>query len=264
MDRHPEVRAELTALGFSWEVPRKGSRGPRKRKAVASSGATLTAAAASRVDSRVVVAGDGDGAGVVVAGGDNVGAGAGASLDGEDGAVSPSDLVLNVFQDSAHDQANRQRRPTPAPRNELSRPAPNGDGDGEPGSVLAGSSDLDYAEQHSRLAAKKPQATATQMAAAVDDAGPTLPPAEVAATPNRAGAGSIAGPARRKSGARSGGGGSASIGGTPRPQRRKRADRGLAPAAQWLLEGSGVMVSGRRRRHAGGSAGPSAAPGAHR
>lgn len=31
LDRHPGVRAELTALGFSWEVPKKGPRGPRKK-----------------------------------------------------------------------------------------------------------------------------------------------------------------------------------------------------------------------------------------
>lgn len=47
LDRHPGIRAELTALGFSWEVPKKGPRGPRKRK--------LFAAAAS-----VGGAGDGD------------------------------------------------------------------------------------------------------------------------------------------------------------------------------------------------------------
>ena len=247
LDRHPEVRAELTALGFSWEVPRKGSRGPRKRKPLAS-GATLAAATPCGVDGRVVVAGGGgcgDGGIVVVAGADGVGIGAGV----QDGAVSPNDLVLNALHDSAH-QANQERRPT-AECN----------GDGESGRVLAGGLALEDAETSPRLLGEKPQATVAQMAAAVDDAGPTLP-SEVAATPNRADVGSVGGLARRKRSVGSVGGGSGSNGGTPRPQTRKRADRGLAPAAQWLLEGSGVMVTGRRR-HAGGSAGPSAAPGAH-
>lgn len=43
LDRHPGVRAELTALGFSWEVPKKGPRGPRKRKPLV---ATTTVASA--------------------------------------------------------------------------------------------------------------------------------------------------------------------------------------------------------------------------
>lgn len=32
LDRHPGVKAELTALGFSWNVPKKGPKGPRRKK----------------------------------------------------------------------------------------------------------------------------------------------------------------------------------------------------------------------------------------
>lgn len=35
LDRHPGVKAELTALGFSWNVPKKGPKGPRRKKYVA-------------------------------------------------------------------------------------------------------------------------------------------------------------------------------------------------------------------------------------
>ena len=41
LDRHPSVRAELTALGFSWEVPKKGPRGPRKRKIAGTSSSNV-------------------------------------------------------------------------------------------------------------------------------------------------------------------------------------------------------------------------------
>lgn len=259
LDRHPEVRAELTALGFSWEVPRKGSRGPRRRKSLASA-ATPTAAfsggggggSAAACDGHAVVT-DG-GARGVVAGAD--GAGAAAPLASQEGAVTPDALVLNAFQGSTQ-QANR-RSPTPAPRDGMVCPAPNG----ESGRVLAGGLNPDGAEHQTRSVAEGPQALTTPMTTAVDDAVPTLPAAEGAAAPNRAGV-SVGGPAQRKGGGRGVGVGSASSGGAPRPQKRKRADRGLAPAAQWLLAGGGAMVRGGRRR-AGGSAGASAAPGAHR
>lgn len=32
LDRYPGVRAELIALGFSWDVPKKGPKGPRRKK----------------------------------------------------------------------------------------------------------------------------------------------------------------------------------------------------------------------------------------
>lgn len=229
LDRHPEVRAELTALGFSWEVPRKGSRGPHKRKALASS--TTPAVAPSVAQ----------------------GIGAAAALGIEDGAVAPSDLVLNALQDSTQ-QANSLRRPPPAPRNGISCPGPP---DSESGPPLAGRSVREDTKHPPGLAAKGPRAMATTSS-------PPPPAAEVATAPNRAGCVGDGGVVQRKRGGRSAGGAGAGNGGTPRPQRRKRADRGLAPAAQWLLEGGGVMVRGGRRRGAGGSTGASAAPGAHR
>eukprot|EP00752_Nemacystus_decipiens_P004819 g4386.t1 len=256
LDRHPEVRAELTALGFSWEVPRKGSRGPRKRQASTSSAAPTAAPsgrAAAGVDGRMVVVAGGGGGSGVVAGVDGV--------DGEDGAVIPHDLVLNALQDQdpAH-QPNQPHgsTPPPPPRSGMACAAPNRDG--EPGRVAAGGVglELDGAGRPARSVAQAtgPQATAAPTAA-VDAA---RPPEKTAAAPNRARARGLGDSARRKSGVE---GGSARSGGTPGPQRRKRADRGLAPAARWLLEESGGLVGGARRR-ARGSTGPSAAPGAHR
>lgn len=32
LDRYPDVKAELTSLGFSWDVPKRGPKGPRRRR----------------------------------------------------------------------------------------------------------------------------------------------------------------------------------------------------------------------------------------
>eukprot|EP00903_Cladosiphon_okamuranus_P017703 g16302.t1 len=216
LDRHPEVRAEITALGFSWEVPRKGSRGPRKRKAVVSS-ATPTGAVAGVASDGVVAAADGRGGagGGVVTGADGIRAG--VSLGGR---------------------------------------------------ALAGGLSANNAEQLPRLGPKGPQALAAEgpMATAVDGAVTALPPAEAAEAPiKRAGVASVGGSAWRKGSGGDVGGDPASTGGTPSPQRRRRPERGLAPAAQRLLGGSGVMLRGHRQRlGGGGSTGASTAPGAHR
>lgn len=63
LDRHPGVRAELNALGFSWEVPKKGPRGPRKRKLLAAS--SVGGAVDGDVNGAVTSYRHGDGSGEV-------------------------------------------------------------------------------------------------------------------------------------------------------------------------------------------------------
>lgn len=74
LDRHPSVRAELTALGFSWEVPKKGPRGPRKRKTAADPLSCMSGVGdESTEDSVVIVEGFETGAPREMAGNDSRG-----------------------------------------------------------------------------------------------------------------------------------------------------------------------------------------------